>query len=1398
MVSRSFLDAGTQNFGVNSMRLNRKHIAVFLAVFLAATALAIPSAHAQETLGGITGTVTDSSGAVIANATVTVVANQTKLTRTQNTNANGSYSFVNLPIGNYTLSFTQAGFQSENVPGIQVQANRTATVNATLKIGNVTESITVEETPLMNNVDTTNGYVMDKLEIDAVPLPTGSFTGLIVLSPGVDAELSGGTGANSGLGNAPVWANGQRDTSNSYLLNGVDAKSLFNGKSTSQVSSARIVNATGVSGSSGLSSIPIQSSASVYLAIGESLPSPPPESIQEVRVNTSMYDAQQGSTSGAHIEMNTASGTNNIHGTAYVHRGTNWLDADPYFYNADPNIPLSEKNPGLHRYSAGGGIGLPIVKDKLFFYGSFQHLRTSDAETGISRAIVPPDLTDDRSLAGLAAAANGDPTTASPANLGFTGPVNVSPTFTAAPCTSGAGPSCGINPIAYTLFNYRLPNGQYLIPSANPNAVSSNPGLYSSNPAIQTGLINAFPEDAEVPGTAVFLANQGVADLDWNPNSKHSFSAKYYYQHDPTVAPYGYSMFAGFPQHLDAGSQVVSLGHTQVVTSNLSVTENFGFIREKMYSTLSSPFTAAQFASACEQMTSQSASACTINTLGTSYFPGISMVFAEPPSAYSFTTNIGAGAGSLGAFTGVFQNRFNPSANAIWTLGKHTVTFGGSYSYTQINTRDERNELGTIVAPDFISLMTGALAANYEYNVTSLLVGNPNRYWRANESGEYIQDKYQMRSNLSITAGLRWDWDGGLTEKYGNLLNFNPSDYNYNPVSDTVVSNGLIVAGNNPKAATPGVSNTTLTGRQWGFAPRIGVAWSPKMFNGKVVVRAGWGMYYDRGELFSYLSLGSDAQNNVSGGAYGVNQSLPFVGDLACGVTATCAANGGVPTLENPWGSAADFASVHAQASGNPAGIVLPNACALATAAGNPAPNAGCTASTANGQPFYLADYARNNKLPYTMNSTLDIQWQPRNDLAIDIGYVNALGRHEVIPIPFNQARVASPTNPLCGPASVCPNPSGSPWAQYYSYGYTVQANPCTGGYNPFADSCPYTFTSGPATGQPMIVTPEGGNIDLRDPYIGIANESESYNALGISAYNALQTHIEKKLGHGLQAGVSYTFSRSFDEQSAMGLFYNGNNPLNVRSGYGLSDFDRTHVFNADYHYDLPKPFKASSWEGRIADGWALQGLVIVQSGQPYSVIDYTGAVGGNFYSIYDGITNPIVPLNLANGCTAQSALTGANGVTPGQPALNASCFTLPLLTPNAANGVPSVDTFETNFTTGQRNIFRQTWQKNADISLLKTTEINERVTLKFSFDVFNLTNTPSFDIPIDNVSQNANYGQYPQAGQGTAPTPQQCASNGGNIFVGSDFYNCPGGLGQVTKVIGSNRQIQMSLAVTF
>jgi hypothetical protein len=242
-------------------------------------------------------------------------------------------------------------------------------------------------------------------------------------------------------------------------------------------------------------------------------------------------------------------------------------------------------------------------------------------------------------------------------------------------------------------------------------------------------------------------------------------------------------------------------------------------------------------------------------------------------------------------------------------------------------------------------------------------------------------------------------------------------------------------------------------------------------------------------------------------------------------------------------------------------------------------------------------------------------------------------------------------------------------------------------------------------------------------------------------------------------------------------------------------------VINIDYHYELPKFYPTSKWEGKVADGWAVQGTIIFQSGQPYSVVDYSGAVGSIFYSINDGITNPIVPLNFGAGCTRQNALTGAVGNDPNKPALKASCFTVPLLNPGDLNGaIAPGDTYETNFTSGQRNIFRQSWQKRADISIVKITQVTERVSVKYSFDVYNLTNHPSFDIPIDNVSQNLAFSPFPsQANAPNAvPTPAACAANGGSPFVSGSFYQCPSGLGQVTKTIGSARQVQMSLSLEF
>ena len=143
---------------------------------------------------------------------------------------------------------------------------------------------------------------------------------------------------------------------------------------------------------------------------------------------------------------------------------------------------------------------------------------------------------------------------------------------------------------------------------------------------------------------------------------------------------------------------------------------------------------------------------------------------------------------------------------------------------------------------------------------------------------------------------------------------------------------------------------------------------------------------------------------------------------------------------------------------------------------------------------------------------------------------------------------------------------------------------------------------------------------------------------------------------------------------------------------------------------------------------------------------------------------------------------------------MNADCFTLPLLAPGALNGaIPSNDPYETDFiASGQRNIFRQGWQKRGDISIVKTTQITERLSAKYTFDVFNITNTPSFDLPIDNVDQNIAFNGFPYQGQPSTTTP--CDQSFTAIYV------CPSlsGLGITNKTIGSSRQIQMSLSILF
>jgi len=693
------------------------------------------------------------------------------------------------------------------------------------------------------------------------------------------------------------------------------------------------------------------------------------------------------------------------------------------------------------------------------------------------------------------------------------------------------------------------------------------------------------------------------------------------------------------------------------------------------------PATKARMISGSANLAARRYGVAPINVFGSNYFPGISIVnvlggagYASgiPSSEDNGILNIGPNAEGQASNTGMFQNRIAPSGNAIWTLGKHTLSFGANYSYTQLNTIDKRTGTGTIAADDFSAFSQGFVSpgsSSTAFYVSSFMRGNASRYYRANQLGTFLQDKFQITPSLSLTAGVRYDWDGGFTEKYGRIFNFDPSLYSYSVGSDTITNPGLIIAGNNANG-TKDVSNTTLTGRQWGIGPRVGAAWSPAIAHNTLVIRTGAGMYYDRGELFSYFSPGY-AIGTVPGGPFGVNQQLPFVNTSICPTSSqslymyyipTCGGNGGFnpptgpPTaetgnLENPYGTVLQHAAPSSPKASDLSNY-LPNAYSIVNY------DDGAPGVINNGQPISLGIYDRRNKLPYTINYTLDIQWQPRPDLAIELGYVGNVGRHQVIPVPFNQPTIATQAKPAL---------SGSPYQQNYSYGYTVEAE----------NSCYGAGVYGPLTlpdGTCYQANDEGGNDDLRVPYIGYAAESIDYKAAGVDAYNALQAHVEKRISHGIQAGVSYTWSHALDEQSGLGLFYNGSNALNLRSGYGSSDFDRTHVISVNYAFQLPKLANEHTLTGKIVDGWSLVGLAVLQSGQPYSIIDFSGAIGSIYYSTYDGITNPIVPL--ASGCSAKSALTkasgafyGPSGENPAELALKPQCFTLPLLPAGGLGG---------------------------------------------------------------------------------------------------------------------------------
>ena len=1270
-----------------------------LIVFFCLTGLLSPRLEAQQTLGSINGTVLDSSGAVVQGATVRVHNLATGLEQTATTKTDGSFNVVDLPIGTYSVAFSKQGFETEVHSQILVQSNRATTVNGSLQPGAVTATVTVTSTPLMNQTDTTNGYVVDTLTIEETPLGTGSFTQLAILSPGVHADFLGGAGSNSGLGNQAIFANGNRDTSNSFSLNGISTNNLFNGNSTSQVGENRFVLNTGENfGAAG----DIQTSTSVYAAIGQALPTPPPDAIQEINVNASMYDATQGNNSGAHIAVNTKSGTNTLHGSVWEQFQNSDMNAAPFFYNAAGKDPITGQQilprPFLNRNSFGGTIGGPIKKDKLFFFGSYQGVRIADAGPSTKQLTVPFHLTNDRSPQGIANTINAD---FCPATNPFP------PSY----CPFGISQE---NTAAMNLLNAKLSNGQYLIPSVTANTVAEGVGRATTL---------GYDAILQGPNTQASV-NQAIGAVDYVVSAKDRLAVKYYFQNNPTSDPFGaVGSLLGFPQQLSAGSQVVSIGNTIVLSPSLTWEQHVGFTRLRAYASTSQAFTPGSMG---------------ITLPGAATFPQFEIGTADP----AISTSLEFGPSTSFGNGGMFQNQWEYGTSMSWVKGKHLISVGTLWDHTQLNIINNNLNTDTLGFTDFGTFVEGAVRNGDAF------VGTASRYYRSDTVGTYINDNYKLRSNLTVTGGLRWDIDGPLTEKNGRLTSFDPAKYGYiqcavtvngqtvqgdpgtqtcNPGTDVITNSGLVIAGNNKTGATPGASDSLLKNHQWGFAPRIGVAWTPFK---KITVRSGYGIYYDRGELFSYLSPSAGSGFN---GPFGVTLAPPFVQPIS-------AARGA--TLSQPFPTALPPPP---PATGAAFQAYLPNlqqtACGFPTSStGNPCWPAGNLFG-----PFLFGGYDIYNKLPYTQNWTLDLQYQFTNDWLFEVGYVGNHGTHLVLPIPFNQPLIATSSNVVNGQTS--------------SYGGTTPLSLDT---------------------EPVFTNEFSGNAPLRVPYPGYDMNAVLYKAEGTSNYNALQVQVRKRLSYGLQLTASYTWSHALDEQSGLGLFFTGNNPLAPKSSYASSDFDQTHVFLVNYSYTIPNLVK-SKYLDKAVNGWIIGGQTVAESGQPYSIYDFSGSVGSLYFGTFDFITNPIVPL--VPGVTPRQAETssGANcqgpGLTPTICKLNAADFAPQFVAPGT-NGVPACDAtgcdlFESLYGNSGRNLFRGPFQVRFDMSLAKEFPIKERFRLRFEADAFNMFNHPDFDAPNNNVTF------FPS-------------------FVGPPSIPPQGSLGVIQHTVGSPRFLQLQLHLTF
>ena len=685
------------------------------------------SALAQTaTTGQVTGTIMDPTGAVIPNATVTLTGDA-GVNRNVSSDASGHYIFPLLPPGDYTLSCTAKGFAPVKLERVAVKITESSLVNISLKIATGGETLTVTAAPaLVNTENAAAGKVIEQETITQLPLPTRNFTQLLTLTPGTTGSLA--NSSELGRGDAVISVNGARSTSNAVLINGMDANSIGTG-------------------------------ATPNLAV------PATDTLQEFIVQTSLYDATQGRNVGGVVAAVTRSGSDKIHGAAWEFLRNDALNANNFFLNRQKT-----DRPEYRRNQFGGDIGGPLVKDKAWYFLSYQGTRETNGTSllnSLSTVVVPNTLTDDRSINALA--------------------------------TVAGVPAAYVNPIAAKIFQSKLPNGQYLIPSA----------------------ING-DGTVTIPTTSKFQEDQFNTNVDWQLASKNRLSGKFFWANNPTKQ--GLYSFAGVqnplqapgaPTEVDIHNRVLSIGDTHVISSTMINDFRAGGNVITASGSPEEPFTSADWGIS-SPLSSLYPEAPTIEVLNS-----IDLNASPLADQYSQTKTY----------------TFNDTLT--WTKGRHTLKFGGEYKRQEINLKFNAYTRGEIFFYNYPTMLMGMPL------LSIMGSGDPARNNRANDWAFFLQDDFRVSSRLTLNMGLRYDLYGPFTETHGRFVGFDPERAVYDPATYTLTA-GFVQAGNGHLAGIPKVSDGLVDRDNNNIAPRVGFTYKPFKNNNNFVMRGGFGIYYDR------------------------------------------------------------------------------------------------------------------------------------------------------------------------------------------------------------------------------------------------------------------------------------------------------------------------------------------------------------------------------------------------------------------------------------------------------------------------------------------------------------------------------------------------------------------------